>query len=442
MDEISFSDFAASGYNYIPVIRQLPLTYEIKDLLRTFDEGSVWQLSSHGRSYVYITLDYQSRITLLGNSVIAEQEHTIHTWPDTDIWTYLEDLHAGLTVPPIDSLFVDLPPLLGGMIGIMPRLASQQPNNAWPDALWLVVKTLIIADIDGRNLWLLAFGDPIHSHTYTKLNQTLDEISDRLAHIPPEDALMRKQQVTANQHFNQKKSKQAELQVAADKVAQEIEDSYLSMQFASIISCENTPKPDLAEFLAFQNARHISYWLKEPNFHLLGASDKIHIHVDERDIFLHLVSPIPNISQALASLLWDDLSNDISKLALSGSLRFNPSDIHDLKDYWSTPYLQAEMGKNTDAFDVLKACYPNSAYLGLPKNTIRKTLLMQSIAPQALGCQIAMIGWDKQMFSFVSQVAKHWQCLAEALNAHGISHEESGFPVIPGVKPLLPQDES
>lgn len=442
MDEISFSDFAASGYNYIPVIRQLPLTHEVKDLLRAFEEGSVWQFNSHGRRYIYITLDYQSRITLLGNTVIAEQEHTVKTWPDTDIWTYLEDLHAGFTVPPIDSLFVDLPPLLGGMIGMMPRLMSQHPNNVWPDALWLVVKTLIIADVDGRSLWLLAFGDPIHPHTYAKLNQRLDEISDRLAHIPPENALMRKQQVKATEAFNNKKHKQTELQLATEKVAQQIEDSYLSMQFASIISCENTPKPDMAEFLVLENAGYVSYWLKEPHFHLLGASDKVHIHVDKRDIFAHLVSPIPKLSTALASLLWDDLSNDISKLALSGSLRFNPADIHDLKDHWSNTYLQAEMSKDTDAFDVLKACYPNSAYLGLPKNTIRKTLSLQAQVPQVLGCQIAMIGWDKQMFSFVSQIAKHWQSLSEASNAHGISHEEFGLPVITGTNPLLSQDES
>lgn len=430
MDEITFSDFAASGYNYIPVIRQLPLEHSLNDLLRCFPESSVWQLETNGRSYVYFTLEDQHTVTTWDNTVITRCGQAVQSWADTPIWPFIEDLHAGFTVPPLHSLYADLPPFMGGMIGILPRLPDICKVAAWPDALWLVVKTLVIMDYHEKKLWLLAYEDPIHAHAWTMLNHKLDSLSTRLTQIPPETALMRAHAQKAKATLAHQVECNS-LEPIANTLQQSMADTYMTMAYTSQVNSEPHYKPEPADFLAYQGYGRVAFWLQQAAFNLLGASDRIHLTLDNRTVFVRLASPVTAIDDALASLLWDSLRNDISKVALPGSMRLVDDTAADGQHHWYKQSLQAQISGDTSVFDVIRASYPNSAYLGVPKTDALALLAKQaSVEPQPLGCQIAMIGWDHSCLSWVTQVAKHWQSTSEIHMDNGIVHEEIGTPVI------------
>lgn len=441
MDEIIFSDFAASGYNYVPVIRQLPLTYTQSDLLRCFPESSVWQLASHHRSYVYLALDYQHVVTACGNTVIAQQDKTVHTWPDTPLWPFIEDLHAGLTTPPLHTLYVDLPPLMGGMIGILPRMPHHPTITGWPDATWLVMKTLLIMDMHEKTLWLLAYDDPIHRDAWTHLNEKLDALTHRLANIPPETALLREHVRKAKAHLIQRQPES--LITVATELEKTVNDTYTAMGYASTVTSEPAFKPQAADFLAYHDYGAVAYWLQQPSYHLLGASDKVHITLTGRELVALLASPVSSPDDALASVLWDSLRNDISKIALPGSMRIVDHTPTDNKHHWHTQQLQAQIAEDVSAFDVLQACYPSSAYLGVPKaDALTQAHDASSTLPHPLGCHIAMIGWDHQSFIWVSQITKLWHATSEIHTDTGVSYEEIGVPVLAGLTPKLSEDKA
>ncbi len=441
MDEITFSDFAAAGYNYIPVIRKQTWHDSLGALLRCFPESSVWKLAFKHRTYVYLTLDYQHKISAFGNTIVAQQGQTVHTWPDTPLWPYIEDLRAAYTVPPLHSIYADLPPLMGGMIGILPRAPSQNSTTSWPDATWLVMKTVIILDTHEKTLWLLAYDDPIHRHTWITLNQQLDVITKRLADVPEETALMRAHAQQAKIALAHQTTPEA-LMTLAQAQTQALDACYAAMRYVSTNTVHSALMPEPADFLAYVDSHTIAYWLHSPTFQLLGAADTCHITLSGQTLCGYLASPVPSPDETLASLLWDSLRNDLSQVALPGSMRIVDPAIADGKHHWQQQYLQTQIAEDTSVFDVLRACHPASAFLGCPKIDAPFKLNNTSSEPYLLGCQIAIIGWDHQSVMWVSQKAKHWHSTSDIHVSSGETCEEIGIPVIAGLTPKLAKDKA
>lgn len=407
MDEMLFNRFAATGYTYIPVIRCLPLTHTLPEIMRVFPNASIWQWKDLG--YTYINLANHCMIKAIGDTVIYEQQHTVKEWPQTLIWSFLEDTLAAYTTPPLTEHFTDLPPFIGGMIGCIPRFHGVAPTATFPDHLWLMPETLLIMDAVTQKLWLITYDDPIHAHAWERLNRRLDEIVSCLQQVPTETAAMHAQCIeTVN-------AADRVIDVAAQtaytlQLQQQLWHQAVAMGYAGWTWTFNSSRKPMCDFIDHQKYYPINMLWQQPDFTLVGASTMTHIHRHQQHLDVRMVNSGMH-HDAINALLCDGLRNDVAQLAVSGSISMTDDAAQDdTLHHWFLKVISAQLNEDTSCFDLLKTFCPTAAFVGMPKTAAAEILAqkapLKSIHP--LGCAVAFVGWHKQLDVFFLQEASHW----------------------------------
>ncbi len=195
MDQNSFNELAASGYNRIPVWRAVladldtPLSVYLKladgpdaYLFESVEGGETW-----GR-YSFIGLPCAKRIEVRGQEVtvyrhgrIAEQIST----PDPLQW--IAERKQRYRAPEL----ADLPPFTGGLVGyfgyetvqyLEPRLATGDKHDQLdtPDIVLLESMQVAVFDNLAGRLYLIVNADPAEADAWEKAQRRLDQLTHRL----------------------------------------------------------------------------------------------------------------------------------------------------------------------------------------------------------------------------------------------------------------------
>jgi len=210
MNVEEFEDFAASGYNRIPVYRPVNLDVPFDDLIKIlikpnsallqFHDDNGHQISIFALSTTEVITYHHRQITVKKGKSIKKQ-FEIDTIPPINPLEWLSDYNSYLKTPRID----ELPSFMGGMIGHIGNSltefthlkADAFPSNELPDFAFMLCDDFLIIDHDTEQVWIVIYTDPIISHAYekayAKLTQLVDDINFTLndtQHNNPESFLI------------------------------------------------------------------------------------------------------------------------------------------------------------------------------------------------------------------------------------------------------------
>jgi anthranilate synthase component 1 len=197
MTHAQFQQFAADGFNLVPVVREVlsdldtPLSVYLKlaDGPHTYLFESVEGGERFGR-YSIIGLPARTVYEFRGHTlVVREHGEVIETREVEDPLAEVERLRAQHHVPQIEGL----PGFTGGLVGwfgfecieyIEPRLkANPKPDElGTPDILLMRSDELAVFDNLKGRLYLIVHADPRAPQAFAQANRRLDALSHRLRH--------------------------------------------------------------------------------------------------------------------------------------------------------------------------------------------------------------------------------------------------------------------
>ncbi|MEO7916832.1 MAG: anthranilate synthase component I, partial [Dokdonella sp.] len=190
-----FNDYAAQGYNRIPVAREVlsdldtPLSVYLKladgpyaYLFESVQGGESW-----GR-YSIIGLPCRRVFSFRGHTLTVEElGEVIETRELVDPLAEVERLRTTYRVPQV----ADMPAFSGGLVGyfgfetigwVEPRFAAiDKPDQLdTPDALLMLSEEVAVFDNLKGRLYLIVHADPSQPQAYARARRRLDELAFRL----------------------------------------------------------------------------------------------------------------------------------------------------------------------------------------------------------------------------------------------------------------------
>jgi anthranilate synthase component I len=197
IDRAQFEQYAAAGYNRIPVVREVlsdldtPLSVYLKladgpntYLLESVEGGETW-----GRHSI-IGLPCARSYRFSGHTLtVSEHGETVEQRVVADPLGEVELLRQSFRVPEIAGL----PAFTGGLVGwfgfecigyIEPRLAGgDKPDQlGTPDILLLQSEEVAVFDNLKGRLYLIVHADPSQPQAWARANRRLDALTHRLRH--------------------------------------------------------------------------------------------------------------------------------------------------------------------------------------------------------------------------------------------------------------------
>jgi anthranilate synthase component 1 len=434
MNEKKFSALAAQGYNRIPLTREVladldtPLSTYLKlangpysYLFESVQGGEKW-----GR-YSIIGLPCRRVIRIHGYQVqvhdageIVEQE----TVADPLAW--IESFYGRYKIYEMDGM----PRFTGGLVGyfgydtvryIEPRLGpcpNPDPLGA-PDILLMVSDEVVVFDNLSGKLFVINYVDPAQENAYTDGMSRLDELVGQLRSATPLNVQRRSLKV-AETDFVSGFTQQG-FEAAVSKARQYIEDGdVMQVVLSQRLSIPFEARPlDLYRALRSLNPSPYMYYLDLGDFHVVGSSPEILVHV-EGDIVT--VRPIAGTrprgedeagdkvleEELLADpkelaehLMLIDLGrNDVGRIAQTGTVQV--TEKMTVERYSHVMHIVSNViGKlkpNMTAIDVLRATFPAGTVSGAPK--IRAMEIIDELEPVKRGIYsgaVGYLGWSGNM---------------------------------------------
>lgn len=181
-----FEDFAASGYNKIPVYQSLPY-YTLNELTRLLKKPAramVNFLDEKNEKISLITLEATQEFSYQHRKIMVKQHHHIRKHFDIDSippmnpLDWLSDYNSYFKTP----LLPEFPRFSAGIIGYFGSQlaefahvkAAPVKSNQFPDFYFLLSDDVLIVNHDKKETWILTYVDPIvRDNCYEKARQKL-----------------------------------------------------------------------------------------------------------------------------------------------------------------------------------------------------------------------------------------------------------------------------
>jgi len=435
MDEQTFNQLAAQGYNRIPVTLQTfsdldtPLSIYLKlaNAPHTYLLESVQGGERFGR-YSIIGLSALTRIAVFANKVllltgqrIAEQTDTVN--PLDFVAEYL----TRFKVAPVDGL----PRFTGGLVGcfgydsvryIEPRLASggERAATELPDILLLLSEELAVVDNLSGKLTLIVYAEPGVPGAYRKACERLSELLQRLREpvkIPEEKA------VAAPVAEPVSLFPEADFQAAVKKAKDYITEG----DIMQVVLSQRMEKPFAASPMAlYRSLRSLNpspymFYFDFGDFHVVGASPEILVRLEclegkgeagEKKVILRPIAgtrkrgATEEEDAALAAdLLQDEKEraehvqlldlgrNDCGRVAKIGSVKVTEQMA--VERYSHVMHLvsnvEGRLKEGLSAMDVLRASFPAGTVSGAPK--VRAMEIIAELEPTKRGIYAGAVGY-------------------------------------------------
>jgi len=466
-----FKQYAAQGYNRIPVARQVladldtPLSAYLKlaDAPYSYLFESVHGGEQWGR-YSIIGLPCRTIIRVRGQDISVEHDgSTLESHRAQDPLQWIEEYSGRFRVPDIAGL----PRFTGGLVGyfgyetigyIEPRLLREKPDPLGnPDILLMVSDQVLVFDNLSGKLLIITHADPAEPDAYARAEAKLDELVARLREqaLPPSPKSEGRQVEEADfiSGFTQEGFENAVRRVK-DYI---VEGDTMQVVLSQRLSIPYAASPlDLYRALRCLNPSPYMYQLNLGDFHIVGSSPEILVRLEddtvtvrpiagtrrrgrtpEEDVALErdLLGDPKEIAEHL--MLIDLGRNDAGRVAETGSVRVTDKMI--IERYSHVMHIVSNVtgklkaGKN--AFDVLAATFPAGTVSGAPK--IRAMEIIAELEPVKRGVYsgaVGYIGWSGNLDTAIA--------IRTAVIKDGMLHIQAGAGIVHDSIPLNEWEET
>ena len=472
LSQIQFNQLADSGYNHIPLVREVladietPLSTYLKladtpysYLLESVQGGEKW-----GR-YSIIGLPCRRRLE------IRKKQVSIITDDVVESRQYYDDpleqvrlFQQQFSVPDIP----ELPRFSGGLVGffaydsvsyVEPHLGANpkaDPIDA-PDILLMVSSEVVVFDNLSGRLFVIVHTDPKETDAWSNGKNRLQELIDQLGLGLSQRPARSYAQSTHEERFESSFPKES-FKAAVEKCRQYIFDGdafqiVLSQRLS--LPFEGSPL-DLYRALRTLNPSPYMYYLNLGDFHIAGASPEILVRLEDGEVTLRPIAGTrkrganPEQDQALAEDLLSDpkeLSehlmlidlgrNDVGRVSNVGTVEV--TDKMSIEKYSHVMHIVSNVrGKikpGLDAIDVLRATFPAGTLSGAPK--VRAMEIFESLEPDKRGVYsgaVGYIGWNGNMDTAIA--------IRTALIKDKVCYIQAGAGIVADSDPQLEWEET
>ncbi|KAF0192414.1 MAG: anthranilate synthase component I [Gammaproteobacteria bacterium] len=435
-----FKEYAAAGFNRIPVVREVPAdldtplsTYlKLADgpysyLFESVQGGEKW-----GR-YSIIGLPCTTIVRVRDNDVELLHDGTVdETISVQDPLAWIESFKGRFRSPQLR----DLPKFTGGLVGyfgydtvryIEPRIRNcPNPDTVGtPDILLMVSDEVVVFDNLAGKLYLIVHADPKQADAWGKAKQRLDALVALLrAPLQPETRQHPVAQVDEEDFKSDFSREQFEAAVGRAK-EYIVEGDIMQVVLSQRLSIPFSAAPlSLYRALRRLNPSPYMYYLDLGGFHIVGSSPEILVRLEDD---LVTVRPIAgtrrrgrseqedrNLEQDLLSdpkelaehLMLVDLGrNDVGRVAETGTVTLTEKMV--VERYSHVMHIVSNVtGRLTPgrtAIDVLRATFPAGTVSGAPK--VRAMEIIDELEPVKRGIYagaVGYLGWGNNMDTAIS----------------------------------------
>jgi len=467
-----FAELASRGYNRIPVVREIladldtPLSTYLKlarqphsYLLESVEGGEKWgRYSIIGLPSRDVVRVHERRITVERDGEVVERAEEA----DPLAWlAAFQGRYRAVSVP-------NLPRFTGGLVGyfgydtaryIEPRLgACPNPDPmGLPDILLMVSEEIVVFDNLSGKLYLIVHADPGAAHALDRARERLDDLTRALRTRIPEYRMSAAAHAVRETDFVSGFTRE-KFQAAVARIKQYIVDGDIMQAVLSqrlSIPYGATPL-DLYRALRSLNPSPYMYYLDLGEFHVVGSSPEILVHLEDGTI---TVRPIAGTrprgatdeeDRALeAELLADpkeraehlmliDLGrNDVGRVAVTGSVRV--TETMSVERYSHVMHIVSNvvgrLAPGLGPVDALRAAFPAGTLTGAPK--IRAMEIIDELEPVKRGVYagaVGYLGWGGTMDTAIA--------IRTAVVQGDVLHVQAGAGIVADSDPAREWEET
>jgi len=424
MTESEFRQFAAQGYNRIPLVLETfadldtPLSVYLKLANRPWSYllESVQGGERFGR-YSFIGLPAHTRFEIRGHLCREYlDDQVVHQEQHADPLEFVRACQGRYKA----ALPKGLPRFCGGLVGIFgydtvryiePRLArADQPDPlGTPDILLLLSEELAVVDNLSGKLYLIVFADPAQANAYERGLKRLQELTRELRRpfAVPEEVPMPAGQV--QMEFPEEQFKRA-----VERAKRYIFDGDIMQVVLSQRLSHPYPASPLSLYRALRALKPSPYmfYYDMGGFHVVGASPEILVRLEgemvtvrpiagtrprgatrEQDLALEQDLLADPKERAEHVMLMDLGRNDVGRVAQAGSVHVTENMA--VESYSHVMHIVSNVdGKlkpGLDAIAVLKAAFPAGTVSGAPK--VRAMEIIDELEPSRRGIYAGAVGY-------------------------------------------------
>jgi anthranilate synthase component 1 len=424
MTEQEFKQFAAQGFNRVPVVLETfadldtPLSVYLKLANKPYSYllESVQGGERFGR-YSFIGLPADTRFEVHGRQcreihagrIVAESERE-------DPLAWLAAINARYRAAPRPGL----PRFLGGLVGcfgydtvryIERKLsASGKPDVlGTPDILLLLSEQLVVVDNLSGKLFLVVYADPAESGAWQRAQRRLEELLWMLRQpvvVPPEAPASA---TPATSEFTE-----ARFVAAVERAKRYIFDGdIMQVVLSQRMSAPFSASP-LALYRALRalNPSPYMFYFDFAGFHVVGASPEILVRLEsgtvtlrpiagtrprgatrEQDLALEQELLADPKERAEHVMLMDLGRNDVGRVAEIGTVKVTDNMV--IERYSHVMHIvsnvEGRLKPGLDAMAVLKATFPAGTVTGAPK--VRAMEIIDELEPSRRGIYAGAVGY-------------------------------------------------
>ena len=434
LNQQQFQSLAESGYNRIPLVREVladletPLSTFLKladqpysYLLESVQGGEKW-----GR-YSIIGLACSRRLEIVGKTLTLVNGDQVERTTCADPLDQVREFQNQFKVP----VLPELPRFNGGLVGyfgydtvthIESHLGANpqtDPVDA-PDILLMVSEEIVVFDNLAGRLYVICHIDPSPDQAWQRGKDRLDQIVTRLNRELPAQAREVFHGAPSESSF-QSSMPQEKFEAAVEKCKQYIYDGdAFQIVLSQRMALPFSGRPlDLYRALRTLNPSPYMYYLNLGDFHIAGSSPEILVRLENDEVTLRPIAGTRKRGETAEqdAALADDLlsdpkelaehlmlidlgRNDVGRVSKTGTVVV--TDKMSIEKYSHVMHIVSNVAgridDNLDAIDVLKATFPAGTLSGAPK--VRAMEIIEELEPDKRGIYsgaIGYIGWNGNM---------------------------------------------
>nr|VFJ92435.1 MAG: anthranilate synthase component 1 [Candidatus Kentron sp. LFY]VFK17853.1 MAG: anthranilate synthase component 1 [Candidatus Kentron sp. LFY] len=472
-----FDALARQGYTRIPLVREImadldtPLSTYLKlsgtkcsYLLESVHGGEKW-----GR-YSIIGLPCRDRIKVVGQTVTLERNgkvlEEVET-PDPFAWiASFQQRFRSASLP-------GLPRFTGGLVGyfgydavryVEPKLGTC-PNDdpiETPDIVLMVSDEVVIFDNLCGTISIVIHADPSIPNALSSTQARLDELTRRLHEQLHEDGCLYRWDTQHTQHVQESDFISGFTRDGFESAVKRAKEYIVDGDIMQVVLSQRMSIPfeanplDLYRALRVVNPSPYMYYLDLGEFHIVGSSPEILVHLEKGII---TVRPIAGtrprggteeedltLEQDLLSdpkeraehLMLIDLGrNDVGRVAEIGSVQLTEKMV--IERYSHVMHIVSNvtgrLRPTLGAVNTLEAAFPAGTVTGAPK--IRAMEIIDELEPVKRGIYagaVGYLGWDGNMDTAIT--------IRTAIVQNGMLHIQVGAGIVADSIPAREWEET
>jgi anthranilate synthase component 1 len=456
-----FQELAGQGYNRIPVTREVladldtPLSTFLKlangpysYLFESVHGGEKW-----GR-YSIIGLPCATVLRINGHDITLQQDgEVVETATTDDPLGWIETFQARYRVPELPGL----PRFTGGLVGyfgydtvryIEPRLAAfDKPDLiGCPDILLMVSDELLVFDNLAGTLQFIVHVDPTRDDAWNHGQARLDALAEGLQASLADYRARRGEGMQVDETDFVSGFTRDGFEAAVDRIKDYIvEGDAMQVVLSQRMSIPfRAPPLDLYRALRNLNPSPYLYYLDLDDFHIVGSSPEILVHLEDgvitvrpiagtrprgrdeaedRSLEADLLADPKELAEHL--MLIDLGRNDTGRVSETGSVRLTEKMV--IERYSHVMHIVSNViGKiraGMSAIDVLRATFPAGTVSGAPK--IRAMEIIDELEPVKRGVYAGAVGYLSWSGNMDTAIA-----IRTAVIREGTLHIQAGAGIV------------